>query len=89
MQIQERTRYFLLGTGFVGGTILNRILHTDSSAVVSALIRSDGQEVALSKLGVRVIRGELNDAEIIQKEVMQADVSCLWALTSVRADSSR
>ncbi|KAI5449129.1 hypothetical protein NCC49_005311 [Naganishia albida] len=74
MQIQERTRYFLLGTGFVGGTILNRILQTDSSAVVSALIRSDGQEVALGKLGVRVVRGELNDAEIIKKEVMQADV---------------
>jgi uncharacterized protein YbjT (DUF2867 family) len=75
MQVHKRTRYFLLGTGFVGGTILNRIRHTDSLAVVSALVRSDEQELALGKMGVRVVKGELNDAELIKKEVMQADVS--------------
>jgi uncharacterized protein YbjT (DUF2867 family) len=75
MQIQEPTRYFLLGTGFVGGTILNRIRHNDTLAVVSALVRSDEQEQVLDKMGVKAVKGDLNDTELIRKQVMKADVS--------------
>jgi nucleoside-diphosphate-sugar epimerase len=75
MQIQEPTRYFLLGVGFVGGTILNRIRENDPQAQVSVLVRADEQERVLGKIGVRAVKGDLNDAEIIRKEVGQADVS--------------
>lgn len=82
MQIDDNPRYFLLGVGFIGGTILQRILLQEPKALVSALVRSDEQAQILKRMGVRPVKGDLNDVDLISKEVSDADVSdyCMAAL---------
>ncbi|OZJ03748.1 hypothetical protein BZG36_03060 [Bifiguratus adelaidae] len=68
------TKVFLTGgTGFVGGSVLSRLLKT-GKYTISALVRSQEKGEQLRKLGVTPILGTLEDADIITQQAYEADL---------------
>ncbi|GAA5824450.1 hypothetical protein JCM11251_000428 [Rhodosporidiobolus azoricus] len=64
---------FILGTGFIGGSVLTALLEKKEFAI-AALSRDDKKADKLKELGVRPVKGTLSDDEVISKEAAQADV---------------
>lgn len=78
------------GTGFIGGAIAKRL--TDSGWQVKALVRSLPKAKALSRLGIELIQGDLEDTEALRKLVagVQAVVHCAGAVRGInREDFAR
>jgi len=71
---------FLVGTGFIGGTLLTSLLK-EGKHEISALSRSEDKANKLKELGVRPVMGSLDD-EILVEESAKADVSILLAVVS-------
>lgn len=67
---------FLLGTGFIGGTLLTELLSKRRDLTITALVRSDDKAAKLQSLGVRPLKGDLDDEELIAEAASKADVSC-------------
>ncbi|GAA5911860.1 hypothetical protein JCM6882_005220 [Rhodosporidiobolus microsporus] len=65
---------FLLGTGFIGGSVLTALLEKKQEYAISALSRDDEKSEKLKQLGVRPVKGSLDDDEVIAKEAAEADV---------------
>ena len=65
---------FLLGTGFIGGSILARLLSSRPDLKISALTRSDAQAEKLTSLGVTPVRGTLSDSELISEQAAKHDI---------------
>lgn len=65
---------FLLGTGFIGGTVLTDLLVKRSDIAITALIRSDDKAAQLRSLGVTPLKGDLNDEDLIAEAASNADV---------------
>ncbi|GAA5853015.1 hypothetical protein JCM8547_004769 [Rhodosporidiobolus lusitaniae] len=66
---------FILGTGFIGGSVLAALLEQKKSEYeFAALCRDEKKADKLKELGVRPVMGSLHDDEVISKEVEKADV---------------
>ncbi|TNY17269.1 hypothetical protein DMC30DRAFT_369979 [Rhodotorula diobovata] len=66
---------FLLGTGFIGGSVLNALLEDKKDQyTISALCRDPKKADKLKELGVRPVQGELASDELIAKEAAEADI---------------
>ncbi|ATZ45889.1 hypothetical protein BCIN_01g05880 [Botrytis cinerea B05.10] len=80
---------FLLGTGFIGGTLLSELLPKRPDLSITALVRSDDNAAQLKALGVQPLKGRLEDGEIIAEAASKADIIVHAAtaddLPSVRA----
>ena len=66
---------FILGTGFIGGSVLAALLDQKDRYEISALCRDDKKAKKLEELGVRPVMGELASDDVISKEAEQNDVS--------------
>ncbi|BGP40998.1 hypothetical protein JCM10449v2_004965 [Rhodotorula kratochvilovae] len=64
---------FLLGTGFIGGSVLAALLE-EKKHTISALCRDPKKAAKLEELGVRPVQGELSSDEVISKEAAEADI---------------
>ncbi|KAH8914227.1 NAD(P)-binding protein [Atractiella rhizophila] len=66
---------FLIGTGFIGGTLLTRLLETHREKFdFFALTRRDEQATVLKGLGVTPIKGSLADFDVIKEQTIKSDV---------------
>lgn len=61
------------GTGYIGGSVLTRLLKSPEKYSVSALVRSKDQGETLKKLGVTPIHGSLDDYDVLFKASREAD----------------
>lgn len=77
MTSSNKTAVFLLGTGYIGGSILTALLDEGRYAV-TALSRSDDKAKVLQGLGVNTVKGSLDDEDVIVKAVLEHEVS--WRL---------
>ena len=78
-----KTSLLLLGTGFIGGSVLAGLLD-EGKYEITALSRSDDKAKKLHELGVKTIKGSLDD-EIIVKAAKEHDVgACLHETTQPR-----
>jgi len=59
-------------TGFIGGALVRRLLN--EGAAVRALARPSPRADALERLGVELIRGELADAQAVERAVSAAEI---------------
>jgi D-arabinose 1-dehydrogenase-like Zn-dependent alcohol dehydrogenase len=66
---------FILGTGFIGGSVLAALLDQKDRYEISALCRDEKKAKKLEELGVRPVMGELASDDVISKEAEQSDVS--------------
>lgn len=66
---------FILGTGFIGGSVLAALLDEKDRYEISALCRDEKKAKKLEELGVRPVMGELASDDVISKEAEQSDVS--------------
>lgn len=71
----ETKTLFLVGVGYIGGSILHRLLEQRKDIKVTALTRSDEQARVLESLGVAPLRGTLDDVDIIKQAAATHDVS--------------
>lgn len=66
---------FLLGaTGYIGGSILKVLLDRKHQFSVTALVRTESKIPILTALGVKVVKGSLDDVETIKHTAYQHDV---------------
>ncbi|GAA5929149.1 NAD-dependent epimerase/dehydratase family protein [Sporobolomyces koalae] len=63
---------FLVGTGFIGGTLLTELLKQNKYEI-AALSRDSAKADKLKELGVRPVRGSLDD-EVLVEESAKADI---------------
>lgn len=70
---QSKPTLFLVGTGFIGGTVLTSLLE-QKKYKISALCRDEAKASKLKELGVRPVMGSLDDP-ILAEESSKADVS--------------
>ncbi|BGP08980.1 hypothetical protein JCM10049v2_004834 [Rhodotorula toruloides] len=64
---------FLLGTGFIGGSVLVALLDK-GEYTISALCRDEKKADRLREMGVRPVMGELSSDEVISKEAAASDI---------------
>jgi len=79
---------FLLGTGFIGGTLLTELLSRRGDLAITALIRSDDKASKLQSLGVTPLKGDLNDEDLIAEAASKADI-IIHAATADHLPSAR
>lgn len=74
MTTAPKESVFLLGTGYIGGSILQGLL--EEGYAVTALSRSPDKAKKLEQLpGVQTVIGSLDSEEVIVKAVLEHDVS--------------
>ena len=67
-------KIFITGaSGYIGGSVAAAMMAANHQ--VSGLARSDEATAALAQLGIRPVRGTLNDAHILAKAAHDADVT--------------
>lgn len=67
-------KIFITGaSGYIGGSVAAALMAAGHQ--VSGLARSDEATMALAKLGIRPVRGTLNDTEVLAKAAHDADVT--------------
>lgn len=71
---------FILGTGFIGGSVLAALLDKKDQYEIAALNRDDAKVAKLEALGVRPVKGSLDSDDVISKEAAKADVRSLQIL---------
>ncbi|KAJ3018386.1 hypothetical protein HKX48_002937 [Thoreauomyces humboldtii] len=69
-----RKKLFLIGPGFIGGSLLVRLRQARPDLDLSALTRRNDQADELRELGIEPIIGGLANAEIIKKNVELSDI---------------
>ncbi|PQE10337.1 hypothetical protein CJF32_00000875 [Rutstroemia sp. NJR-2017a WRK4] len=79
---------FLLGPGFIGGTLLTELLSKRPDLSITALIRSDEKAGRLRSLGVKPLIGDLDDEELIAEAASKADI-VIHAATADHLPSAR
>lgn len=65
---------FILGTGFIGGSVLEALRQEKDRYEISALCRDEKKAKKLEELGVRSVMGELASDDVISKEAERSDV---------------
>jgi nucleoside-diphosphate-sugar epimerase len=77
-------KIFITGpSGYIGGSVAAALMAAGHQ--VSGLARSDETTAALAKLGIRPVRGTLDDTEVLAKAAYDADVTINAANTGHRA----
>src|SRR5262245_33900096 len=77
-------KIFITGaSGYIGGSVAAALMA--SGHQVSGLARSDEAAATLAKLGIRPVRGTLDDAEVLGKAAYDADVTVNAAYAGHRA----
>jgi nucleoside-diphosphate-sugar epimerase len=74
---QSPIKIFITGaTGYLGGSILTALLHISQQKKyeISVLTRSENTIAKFKELGVGIVKGSLDDVEIITKAAEEADV---------------
>lgn len=71
--VNPRTPLFLVGTGFIGGSLLTALLEADQYTI-TALCRKDDQAKLLKKLGVTPMMGSLDSHDLIKDATVASDV---------------
>lgn len=71
---QPQKTVFLVGPGFIGGTLLVRLKEARPDLKLSALTRRDEQVRELEAMGITAVRGTLEDDEVIRTHAAQADI---------------
>lgn len=71
----ERTPLFLLGVGFIGGSLLQGLLKSGKYEI-TALCRDETKANVLRELGVKPLMGDLSSDEVIVAASLANDVSC-------------
>ncbi|MCO5598828.1 hypothetical protein L7F22_052927 [Adiantum nelumboides] len=74
MSGSEKKNLFLIGPGFIGGSLLVKLKETRPDLNLSALTRREEQAKELQSLGIQPILGGLDDAAIIKKAVEESDI---------------
>ncbi|KZT27594.1 NAD(P)-binding protein [Neolentinus lepideus HHB14362 ss-1] len=72
-----KTHIFITGaTGYIGGTLLKRLLQHEnaSSFEISTLVRAADKAEKLKALGVQVITGSYSDEDLLEKGAQKADI---------------
>jgi len=64
---------FLLGTGYIGGSLLLQLKEAFPSSQITVLIRKDEYIPTLDKLGVKHVKGQLGDKDTISQAVLEND----------------
>ncbi|KAJ4356107.1 uncharacterized protein N0V89_004135 [Didymosphaeria variabile] len=73
------------GTGYIGGDVLYRLLlHGAPKNSISCLVRDHEKAKQLSKIypDVRIVEGDLDDVQLVEKEAREADIVAHLAVTS-------
>ncbi|PWN40646.1 NAD(P)-binding protein [Ceraceosorus guamensis] len=65
---------FLIGPGFIGGTLLLKLKEVRPDLKLSALTRRKEQAEELKSLGIEPVLGSLDDVELIQKNAGASDI---------------
>jgi nucleoside-diphosphate-sugar epimerase len=68
-----QTAFITGGSGFIGGRLIKRLVA--DGARVRALARSDSSAAAVEALGAESVRGDLNDADSMQKGAAGCDTA--------------
>ncbi|CAM1506189.1 Fc.00g058300.m01.CDS01 [Cosmosporella sp. VM-42] len=71
------TSIFLTGaSGYIGGQVLKELSHTHPEYEISALVRSSdtGKQITDVYPEVRVVNGDLDDVDLVEKEASQASI---------------
>ena len=77
-------KIFITGaSGYIGGSVAAALMAAGHQ--VSGLARSDETTAALAKLGIRPVRGTLDDTEVLAKAALDADVTVNAANAGHRA----
>jgi uncharacterized protein YbjT (DUF2867 family) len=67
-------KVFITGaSGYIGGSVAAALIAAGYQ--VSGLARSDETTEALAKLGIKPVRGTLDDAEVLAKAARNADIT--------------
>ena len=67
-------KLFLIGPGFIGGSLLVRLREARPDLALSALTRRADQAAELAALGIEAVHGSLQDGDVIQQHASQADI---------------
>lgn len=78
--LSKRTPLFLLGVGFIGGSLLQALLESGRYEI-TALCRDEIKANVLRKLGVKPLIGNLSSDELIVAASLANDVSDLLPLS--------
>lgn len=70
----EQKKLFLVGPGFIGGSLLVRLKEVRPDLKLSALTRRNEQAKELRDLGIEPVIGSLDDDEVIKRHSSQADI---------------
>jgi len=73
MDAPGKPKLLCLGTGYVGGSVLQRLLE-EFSYDITASTRRDGHAEKLRHLGCQVLQASLDDADAITKAVADSDI---------------
>lgn len=65
---------FLVGPGFIGGTLLVKLKQVRPDLHLVALTRRDEQAAELKSLGIEPVRGSVDDADLIAEWAAKADI---------------
>ncbi|MGC2439532.1 MAG: NAD-dependent epimerase/dehydratase family protein, partial [Pseudolabrys sp.] len=77
-------KIFITGaSGYIGGSVAVALIAAGHQ--VSGLARSDEATAALAKLGIRPVRGTLDDTEVLAKAALDSDVTVNTANAGHRA----
>lgn len=83
---QQKT-LFLIGPGFIGGTLLQLLKQRRPDLKLTALTRREEQAKELQDLGIEPIKGGLDDASIIREHASKADI-VIHAATADHVESA-
>lgn len=70
----ESQSIFLVGIGFIGGSILHHLLALPQKPRVTVLTRKDEQIPKLKELGIEHVKGELSSSDVISEQTSKSDV---------------
>lgn len=65
---------FLVGPGFIGGSLLLKLKEVRPDLKLHALTRRDDQAAELKELGVEPVRGSVEDADLIAEWAAKSDI---------------
>ncbi|KAM0755789.1 NAD(P)-binding protein [Meredithblackwellia eburnea MCA 4105] len=80
----QQTKVFLLGVGYIGGSVLQTLLH-EKKYNISALVRDQAQAEKLKSMGVTPVLGSLDDDELIVKKTLESEIIIQTATASHQA----
>ena len=73
------TKFFVTGaTGYIGGDALQTFTKAHPEWEISALVRNEEKGAKLKRAmpDIRLVTGELDSADVIEREAKKADVVC-------------